>query len=72
MLDTDICSYVMKRSRPAEDYAGIRADLKARGKLMGATDLLIAAHARSLGLTWKGGIPVTGLPATHLPAGPTI
>ncbi len=108
MLDTDICSYVMKRSSPillerlatipvqdvcmsvvtkaellygvrvspnstrdgralkgllayvevldfpgsaAEDYAGIRADLKARGALIGANDLLIAAHARSLDLT---------------------
>lgn len=35
----------------AEDYAEIRADLKNRGKLIGANDLLIAAHARSLGLT---------------------
>lgn len=32
-------------------YAKIRADLKARGVLIGANDLLIAAHARSLGLT---------------------
>ncbi len=108
MLDTDICSCVMKRSSPvllerlarapvpdvcmsvvtkaellygvrisphhtrdaealrglltyvevldfpeqaAEDYAGIRSDLKGRGALIGANDLLIAAHARSLGLT---------------------
>ena len=108
MLDTDICSYVMKRSSPgrlarlartplpdvcmsvvtraellygvrgsphhardaealrgfltyvevldfpeqaAEDYAEIRSDLKGRGALIGANDLLIAAHARSLGLT---------------------
>lgn len=107
MLDTDICSYVMKRSssallerlarapvldvcmsvvtkaellygvrisphrardaealrglltyvevldfpeQAAEDYAEIRSDLKGRGALMGANDLLIAAHARSLGL----------------------
>ena len=31
-------------------YAKIRADLKARGAMIGANDLLIAAHARSLGL----------------------
>jgi tRNA(fMet)-specific endonuclease VapC len=108
MLDTDTCSYIMKRSHdavlkrlakvPVSDvcisvitksellfgvevspkrrqdeaaldalvrylevldfpddaslhYAKIRADLKARGALIGANDLLIAAHARSLGLT---------------------
>ena|ERR1700687_2782490 len=33
------------------DYAKIRADLKARGTMIGANDLFIAAHARSLGLT---------------------
>jgi tRNA(fMet)-specific endonuclease VapC len=105
MLDTDTCSYIMKRSQPlvlkrlqavdvadvcmsvitkaellygvevsprrahdaaaltaflpyvdaldfAEDaalhYADIRADLKRRGALIGANDLLIAAHARAL------------------------
>ncbi len=32
-------------------YAEIRADLKKRGALIGANDLLVAAHARSLGLT---------------------
>jgi tRNA(fMet)-specific endonuclease VapC len=32
-------------------YARIRADLKRHGKMIGANDLLIAAHARSLGLT---------------------
>lgn len=108
MLDTDTCSYIMKRSYPlvlkrlqavpvsdvcmsvvtkaellygvevsprraqdadalaaflpyvevlefAEDaalhYAEIRADLKKRGALIGANDLFIAAHARSLELT---------------------
>ncbi len=108
MLDTDTCSYIMKRSNdavlkrlkriPVRDvcvsvitksellfgvelsprrqqdeaalneflryvdvldfpdeaslhYAKIRADLKTRGKMIGANDLLIAAHARSLGLT---------------------
>jgi len=35
----------------AEHYADIRADLKRRGEPIGANDLLIAAHARSLSLT---------------------
>ncbi len=35
----------------AGHYAEIRADLKKRGALIGANDLFIAAHARSLGLT---------------------
>jgi len=104
ILDTDTCSYIMKRSHPqllkkiqsvslieqavsvvtmaellygaklsskptlainafeefikhlavldwtqeaAEHYADIRADLKRRGEMIGANDLLIAAHARS-------------------------
>ena len=108
MLDTDTCSYIMKRAHPmvlkrlqavpvgdvcmsvitkaellygvevsprrardtqalsaflpyvealdfADDaalhYAEIRADLKKRGALIGANDLLIAAHARALDLT---------------------
>jgi len=108
MLDTDICSYVMKRSHnlllqrlqkvPVSDacisvvtksellygievsprrqqdaaalnaflnyvevldfpdhasshYAQIRAQLKKSGKMIGANDLFIAAHARSLDLT---------------------
>jgi tRNA(fMet)-specific endonuclease VapC len=108
MLDTDICSYVMKRSQdallrrlqkvPVSDvcisvvtksellygvevsprrqqdeaalnaflnyvevldfpgnasshYAQIRAQLTKSGKMIGANDLFIAAHARSLGLT---------------------
>ena len=33
------------------DYALIRADLKRRGIPIGASDMLIAAHARYLGLT---------------------
>ena len=33
------------------DYAKIRSDLKRRGAMIGANDLFIAAHARSLGLT---------------------
>lgn len=35
----------------ASHYADIRAHLKTRGSLIGANDLFIAAHARSLGLT---------------------
>jgi len=35
----------------APHYAEIRADLKKRGLPIGANDLFIAAHARSLGLT---------------------
>jgi tRNA(fMet)-specific endonuclease VapC len=34
----------------APDYARIRADLKVRGTIIGGNDLLIAAHARCLGL----------------------
>jgi tRNA(fMet)-specific endonuclease VapC len=33
------------------DYAKIRAHLKTQGTMIGANDLFIAAHARSLGLT---------------------
>jgi tRNA(fMet)-specific endonuclease VapC len=33
----------------AEHYAEIRADLKRKGQLIGSNDLLIGAHARSLG-----------------------
>jgi tRNA(fMet)-specific endonuclease VapC len=45
--------YVAVREFPDEaatHYAEIRADLKKRGALIGGNDLLIAAHARSLGL----------------------
>jgi len=35
----------------ATHYAQIRADLRKRGQMIGANDLFIAAHARSLGLT---------------------
>lgn len=35
----------------AEHYAEIRADLQRKGKPIGANDLLLAAHARCLGLT---------------------
>jgi tRNA(fMet)-specific endonuclease VapC len=37
--------------RASSHYAKIRAELKAAGRMIGANDLLIAAHARSLGLT---------------------
>ena len=33
----------------AQHYAEIRADLKKKGSMIGANDLMIAAHARSLG-----------------------
>jgi tRNA(fMet)-specific endonuclease VapC len=33
----------------AKHYAEIRADLKKRGALLGAADLMIAAHARAMG-----------------------
>jgi len=33
----------------AKDYAEIRADLKKRGAQLGAADLMIAAHARTMG-----------------------
>ncbi len=32
----------------AEHYADLRVDLKKKGQLIGANDLMIAAHARSL------------------------
>ena len=38
-------------SDAATHYAGIRADLKTRGAMIGANDLLIAAHARAAALT---------------------
>jgi len=47
------------RYMPVEDFPGeaaleygrVRADLKLRGEMIGANDLLIAAHAHCLGLT---------------------
>ena len=33
----------------AEHYADIRADLRKKGQVIGSNDLMIAAHARSLG-----------------------
>ena len=35
----------------ARDYGDIRADLEKKGTIIGPLDLLIAAHARSLGAT---------------------
>lgn len=35
----------------AREYGDIRADLRLKGSPIGANDMLIAAHARSLGLT---------------------
>jgi tRNA(fMet)-specific endonuclease VapC len=37
-------------SKAAVDYAEIRAYLKSHGTMIGGNDLLIAAHARNLGL----------------------
>ena len=39
------------RDEAAPHYARIRAQLRTSGTMIGANDLLIAAHARSLGLT---------------------
>jgi tRNA(fMet)-specific endonuclease VapC len=39
------------RDEAAKHYAKIRAELKARGAIIGGNDLFIAAHARSQGLT---------------------
>jgi tRNA(fMet)-specific endonuclease VapC len=38
-------------SAAAEEYALLRGELKRQGKLIGPNDLLLAAHARHLGLT---------------------
>jgi tRNA(fMet)-specific endonuclease VapC len=45
------CEVLDFPGQAAIEYGRIRADLKARGTMVGANDLLIAAHARSLGLT---------------------
>lgn len=43
---------VLEWSRDAaENYAAIRSDLKTKGQLIGGNDMMIAAHARSLGAT---------------------
>lgn len=43
---------VLPVDQPADEhYASIRHDLQSRGTPIGPNDLLIAAHARSLGLT---------------------
>jgi tRNA(fMet)-specific endonuclease VapC len=50
----EFLSYMQVLDYPAAastDYGLIRGDLKQRGALIGANDLLIAAHARHLGLT---------------------
>ncbi|WP_231737930.1 type II toxin-antitoxin system tRNA(fMet)-specific endonuclease VapC [Terracidiphilus gabretensis] len=50
----DFLRYVNVLDFPVEaarDYGTIRADLKIRGQIIGSNDLLIAAHARYLGLT---------------------
>ena len=35
----------------AEEYGALRATLELAGRLLGAMDMMIAAHARSMGLT---------------------
>ena len=50
----ELLQYVEVLDYPADaalDYAQIRAHLKMRGTMIGTNDLLIAAHARYLGLT---------------------
>ncbi|MDN5842882.1 MAG: type II toxin-antitoxin system VapC family toxin [Alcaligenaceae bacterium] len=43
---------VLPLNIPADaEYGGIRAELEAAGKPIGANDLLIGAHAHALGLT---------------------
>ena len=37
-------------SAAALEYGSIRFDLKSKGQIIGANDMLIAAHAKSLGL----------------------
>jgi len=44
----DVLDYA---SDAARHYAQIRAALKAKGAMIGANDLFIAAHARCLGMT---------------------
>ena len=49
-----LLTYLQVLDMPEEaavHYAEIRADLKRRGVPIGANDLLLAAHARCLGLT---------------------
>ena len=49
----DYLKYIEVLDLPSEaaiDYGEIRADLKVKGFLIGANDLLIAAHARHLNL----------------------
>lgn len=38
-------------SKAAAEYGLIRFDLKSKGNIIGANDMLIAAHAKALGLT---------------------
>ena len=50
----ELAAYIPVQSMPtavAAEYAEIRADLSAKGMLIGNNDLWIAAHARALDLT---------------------
>ena len=48
LLPLDIIDF---NAKAASEYGNIRAVLEKKGKPIGAMDLLIAAHARSLGIT---------------------
>lgn len=48
LLPLDILDF---NAMAAIEYGKIRADLEKKGKPIGSLDFLIAAHARSLGLT---------------------
>ena len=48
LADIDVIPF---DAQAAADYGEIRFDLKRKGTPIGANDLLIAAHARALGLT---------------------
>ncbi len=59
----------------ADHAADIKADLRRRGRMIGANDILIAGHARSLGLIVVTGNlrefeRVDGLRCEDWPAGP--
>lgn len=62
MLDTNICIYAIKNKpkevieilsfdvNAAESYGEIRAELERKGTPIGPLDMMIAGHAKSLGL----------------------
>ncbi|MDR0843545.1 MAG: type II toxin-antitoxin system VapC family toxin [Acidobacteriota bacterium] len=46
-----IVSILPYGDKAADEYGALRADLRRRGELIGANDMLIAAHAKSLNMT---------------------